>query len=352
MENRETNRDKEQIQQNAPSDEIDLRELFRAIGNWFKGIAENLVLGVVIIRRHTLKNKWLLIALLVIGSGLGTSTGFLLDRFYSSSMVVNSYYLNAEIVENIIDKLDELCNDLDYPVLAQQLDVSLDIAKQIRSFSYEKFVTEEEKLEFEIFKETLKNQIDDEDKLDEILPKIELQNQSTYKIRATTYNNAIFPVLEEKIEAYFKNNPYLKKRIEIDRQNKVAKIEKLKYEQTRLDSLKDVLYSNLQKLAVQKRDGSNNVILGEGQLVNPMEVFSRDISFYEEVLALQRQLYIQPEFEVIEGFVKFNSPSSAGFIERAFYGGLIGLGLGYTLIILLGINAYLSEFERKKMENN
>lgn len=95
------------------------------------------------------------------------------------------------------------------------------------------------------------------------------------------------------------------------------------------------------------RDGSNNVILADEQTTNPISVFNESRKAYAKKLEIQRELYLTPQFELIDGFTVYSQPASPGLIKLGFYGGLSGLGLAAIIIILSLFLQYLDKIEEK-----
>jgi hypothetical protein len=54
-------------------------------------------------------------------------------------------------------------------------------------------------------------------------------------------------------------------------------------------------------------------------------------------------LYLQNDFEVVDGFTEFSKPTSDGPIRTSGYAILIAIGLGYLLVALFSFNKYLSK---------
>jgi hypothetical protein len=157
------------------------------------------------------------------------------------------------------------------------------------------------------------------------------------------YNPTVVHELEVAIVNYFKNNEYIKKRIEVNKTNMIARKQKLLSESLKLDSLKEVIYANYQNMAAQSRQGSNNVILSDKAVTNPIEIYNQDLSFYNEIQSIDRALYLQNDFEIVDGFTEFSKPTSAGPVRASGYGILIAIGLGYILVALSGFNKYLAK---------
>jgi hypothetical protein len=96
-------------------------------------------------------------------------------------------------------------------------------------------------------------------------------------------------------------------------------------------------------MAAQSRSGSNNVILSDKAVTNPIEIFNQDLTIYNEIQYIDRSLYLQNDFEVVDGFTEFSKPSSASPLRASAYGILIALGLGYAMVALFSFNKYLSK---------
>jgi LPS O-antigen subunit length determinant protein (WzzB/FepE family) len=131
-------------QKSNSSDEIDLRELFSAIGNFFKSIFFNFILFIVAIKNAIIKNIKLIFILGLVGGILGIVVHFITPDVYKSSILLRSTYLNGRLMESTIDKLQLLTEDEDRTQLAKALKIDTAIANNIVGFSYEPFVSEEE----------------------------------------------------------------------------------------------------------------------------------------------------------------------------------------------------------------
>lgn len=131
--------------------------------------------------------------------------------------------------------------------------------------------------------------------------------------------------------------------MEITKANHLARKQKLLSESQKLDSLKAVIYANYQSMAAQSRQGSNNVILSDKAVTNPIEIFDQDINLYNEIQSIDRALYLQNDFEVVDSFTEFSEPSSAHPAEILGIGTLIAIGFGYILVALFSFNKYLDK---------
>lgn len=329
------------------SDEIDLGVLFSKIGDFFKNIGLGFLRFLALLRRVPLENKLLFSALIIVSLATGISYSSLLKKkFYSTTMILSSEYLNKRIVDNTIDKLNLLAEEEEKSGLAKVLNVPNELAENIHDFEAKPFVAETELIELEVLKEQLKNFQSDkknEKVIEQVIQRIEIENRHAYEITVRVYNPTVVRELESAIVNYFKNNDYLKKRVEISKTNRLARKQKLIKDSQKLDSLKEVIYANYQNMAAQSRQGSNNVILSDKAVTNPIEVYEQDMNFYNEIQVLDRALYLQNDFEVVDGFTEFSEPSSDGPVRVSAYAILIAIGLGYLIVALTKFNKYLDK---------
>ena len=324
---------------NSSSDEIDLRELFSSIGNFFKSIFTGFIMIIVRFRNATVKHFKLLLAFGIIGGFTGIALNYVLPDYYSSYMLINSKYSSGRLMENSVDKLHQLCAEKNYSQLATLLDIDTVKAKNLKGFSYEPFVSEEEIVELEVLKEQLKGKIDDEETINKFVEKLKLDNKATYKIFVHVFDNEKLKDLQEPLVNYFRENEYVSKRLEIEKDNLKAKAATIKEELARLDSLKRILMKSDNLFS-----GSNNVIMGD-EKVYAMAIFEESKIQYKELQEIEEEIYLMPSFELIDGFTVFSKPDSPGLIKLGFYSGLVGLGIAYIVILIFGFNKYLNKVE-------
>ena len=87
-----------QQQPSYQDDEIDLRKLFQAIGNFFVNIGHGFINIVLATRRATSNYKILLIAAIVVGLVAGLAFNKFSKPYYQTSLLIKSDYLNTKLV--------------------------------------------------------------------------------------------------------------------------------------------------------------------------------------------------------------------------------------------------------------
>lgn len=331
------------------SDEIDIIQLFRGIGRGFKNLGMNTVAAIAGLRNIFFTNKVFFLIVMISGLVLGGSYfQFLSKKFFKSSMIVSCDYLNNRIMKNSIDKLNLLCIESDREGLAAELKIEKNLANNIRRFNFQPFALEKDLVEMEVLKEQLKGAfIDKKELLDDILKKIDIENKRAFEIEVLIYNPDIVKNLEAALVNYFASNDYIKRRVEINTENLLATKLKLIRDSDKLDSLKQVLYQNLKSMATQNREGSNNVILSDKYLTDPIEIYSEDLDLHEDLMEINEKLYLKSDFEVIDGFTVFKEPESASLLKILAISLLVSWLVGYLIIGLWKFDQYLASFSKK-----
>lgn len=315
------------------TDEIDLTYVFKWIGRGFNRLGNSTLYSLASLRNVFLTNRLFFLGIITLGLIFGTVYSELLKKkFYKATMVLSCDYLNTQILKNTIDKLNLLCKEEEREGLAEVLKIDSKTAKNIQEFDFKTFVSEDDVVEMEILKTQLNNvAADKKDLVSKVISKLEIENKSAYEISALVYNPDIVKQIEKALITYFRGSEYIKRRIDINKLNLTDRKSKLLKESNKLDSLKAVLVRNYQTLGKTSR-GSNNVILGEENLANPLDVFKQDLELHKEILEIDKRLYLQPDFELVEGFTTFKEPESASLPKILFIAFWISFVMGYLII--------------------
>jgi hypothetical protein len=333
------------------SDEVDLTQFFRWIGRGFGRIGNAFIGGLAGLRNIFFNNRLFFAGIILVGLALGTAYSEILKKkFYKSTMVLSCDYLNTQILENTIEKLNLLCGEQEREGLSEVLLIDRAIAKNIQKFEFEPFVSEDDVVEMEVLREQLNNVASEKkDIVEKVLKKLSVVNKNAYQISALVYDPEIVKPLEKAVINYFRNNEYIKRRIAINKVNLTSRKQKLMSDSRKLDSLKSVLYQNYQTLGKTSR-GSNNVILGEESLTNPLDVFKQDLELNKEILEIDEKLYVQPDFELVDGFTTFKEPESASLAKILIIAFFVSWAMGYLIIGAWRFDQLLASYNTKKAQ--
>jgi hypothetical protein len=330
------------------SDEIDLTQFFSWIGRGFSRLGNFMLYSIATLRNLFFNNRLFFLGIILIGLILGAVYSELLKKkFYKTTMVLSCDYLNTQILENTIDKLNLLCEETEREGLAEVLKLDPQTAKNIQQFDFKPFVSEDDVVEMEVLRTQLNNVAADKKELvEKVMKKLEIENKNAYEISVIVYNPDVVKPLEKALVNYFKNAEYIKRRIDINKANKTQLRLKLVRESRKLDSLKTVLMQNYQFMAKTGR-GSNNVTVGEDKMTDPLDVYKEDMDINKEILEIERDLYIQPDFEVVEGFTTFKQPESASLLKILFISFWVSFFMGYVIIGAWRFDQLLSKYPTK-----
>lgn len=337
---------------NTPENgEIDLRELFAAIGRFFNRIGRSIVLAILGLRRATIRYKWLILALMLLGAGMGFLSYNAFNPYYSSQMVVNSRYYSAEMMENAIQELNQLAGESNDAILARKLGLSPAQAAQIRSFETAPVTTTEDMVAIE----SMLQQIKSSEELKDPLLHTDLRDRLTktfynFEVLVTVYDISILDALEKGLSQYLYDNDYVKRRVSAENENLRLLRDKLRQDQKQLSQLKTLQAEAYRRIAETGQTGSNNVIFGTPETVNaPLNVYLQDLDFSRELLETNKKLELNRALEVVSGFTPYGRPASLSFKGQLMTGALIGLGIAYLIIMLLSINKALNRYETSRL---
>jgi hypothetical protein len=329
-------------------DEIDLTQFFSWVGRGFSRLGNSILYGLATLRNLFFNNRLFFFGVILLGLILGAMYSELLKKkYYKTTMVLSCDYLNTQILENTIDKLNLLCQEEEREGLAEALTIDQTTAKNIQRFDFKPFVSEDDVVEMEVLRTQLNNVAPDKKEIvEKVMEKLKIENKNAYEISVLVYNPDVVKALEKALVNYFKNTEYIKRRIDINKANQTQLKGKLVRESKKLDSLKIVLLQNYQAMAKATR-GSNNVTVGEEKMTDPLEVFKQDLEINKEILEIEHDLYIQPDFEVVEGFTTFKQPESASLFKILFMAFWASFAMGYLIIGAWRFDQLLARYSTK-----
>jgi hypothetical protein len=259
-------------------------------------------------------------------------------------MILTSDYFNKRLIENTIEKLNTFAREADKKGISRELGLVDSVAAKIIEFEVKPFIAENELIGLEVLREqltTLAAQTKSEGVIEDVLERIEIENRHAFEITVRTLSPTIIGYIQKALVTYLHDNEYIKKRIESNQISLRARREKLINDLGEMDSLKGIIYANYKSMAVQQRQGSNNVILSDKSVTNPVEIYEQDLIIYNQLQVVDEQLRLQRDFEVVEGFTEFTEPATPGLFRTVFYSLLLGIVVAYLDVALRALNRYL-----------
>jgi hypothetical protein len=335
-------------QEKPASDEIDIGEVVRKIGSGIRIGWVGFMRFLAVLRAVPIENKFTFVAIIVVSNVMALSYSVLLDEeYYESTMVVSSQYLNKRLIDITIAKLDVLAEEKEDAGLARVLGIPDSLAKDVIGFSGRTYLSEAELIDLELLKEQIRTAGQDVEAgiTDEILRRIEIENRHTFEITVRTLKADVMPSLQEALVNYIKNSEFVRRRLYITKTGLEERRLKLASELKKIDSIKMLINANYRQMAEAGRSGSNNVILSDRTVADPIEVVKQDLKLYDELQFVDRQLYLQTDFEVIDGLTEFSEPASPTIPKLILVAVLIGFLVAYLDVALRSFDKYLANIK-------
>lgn len=334
------------------SDEIDIKEVFAAIGRFFSRIGNGIIVTIISIRYATRRYAKLILACMLIGAGIGYLGYLSFEPYFASELTLSSRYYSSEMLKSAVEELNQLAGEGNQRILARKLNITPEQAATIRTFEVKPVTTTKEIIEVEnLLQQITANTQLTEDQLEEIRKRL-LANFNSFKLIATFYNVSVLDPLEEGIVSYLEDNDYIRRRVAVEQENLLVLRNKILREQERLERLKTLQTEVYGKLAETGQAGSNTVILNASEKNNdPRIVFQEDLLFSKELQRTNEKLELNRGLEIVSGFTPYGAHASLSLKGQLIFGALIGIGVAYLIILLIGINQALNRYEAKHLNS-
>jgi LPS O-antigen subunit length determinant protein (WzzB/FepE family) len=249
------------------SGEIDLVELF--------------LQGINVIRA----NFWVIVLFFCLGTALGVGYYYSSSKVYESTMVISSNILTRSYSENLVDRLTRHRRESNFVAVMSLLGVSETTAKSIADID-------------------IKN----------ISKADDLKDPGNFIITAYVLDQEVLPELQKGLIHYIENNEYVKIRVEQNRNYLKQTLAKIEQEIKDMEEFKQKIVS-----------GAFFQIAKGNVMFDPTTVNSKILELTKERINLQNSIALSNSVQVIEGFSKFQRPTSPKLSVSMIAGSLVGL---------------------------
>lgn len=306
----------EKLPDNTENQEVDLGQLFIAIGKMFEkffnfiGKIFKAFFSIIIYSLKPLVNN---IKMVLITLMLASVIGFVLEKVskpvYVSDMLVKPYFDSKYQLASNVDYFNALIQSEDYNQLSQIFEFDTIVAKQLIGFEIEigPETPNELLVEYDNYVKRLDSTLaqDQDLSFDSFIENRGILSGSIFSITAESHKNDIFTSLERGFEKTFKNEYSEKvkdlrdKSIEIRRKTYSKQIE-------RNDSLQQ-LY--LAVLKTESEDGGNFSVKGllpmtkEKTVTHEFELYHQEIRLRDSIRSLDEKMITKSEYyDVLSNF--------------------------------------------------
>lgn len=330
-------------QEQNQSDEVDLGQLFKLIGNAFNrffkfigsilnGIFLAFVWIVFFFKKHLIK--------FVIAGIVGIALGFILQKtsepVYKSYITVKQNYDTGENLYNAVSYYNDLVEQEDISTLENVLGVKQEALSSIIDFDIESVISENQKLkEYDDFLKTLDTTVAKTINYELFIKNNNDYNHKYQQITIKAKQRNSFSAVFNKIIENINSNPYFKREQEKDL--KELQDQALAISKSLIKS--DTLLSVYQKAIIKSAENNNEfqakITIDNKENTNStkeFELYAKDLELREKLVEIERE--IADKQHIIE---ITSSKQDSGSIDnrKEIFGKSIGLKTYYALILLV-----------------
>lgn len=268
-------------QQPQQSEEVDLGQLFKMIGNMFDrlfkfigNVLNNIYDLLLLLLIHLFKRlKWYALVIVV-----GVIIGYFLDKktpyLYGAKMQVETNYKSARQVYENISFLNQLAGvDRDSVELGKRLKIAPSEAASIMGFSIEPNIDENDKMKlFSDFRAQLDSLTRSTYSYQDYIEGLSFHSFGTHQIEVVSTDKFIYSKINKSIVKELANNNFLNEIKEVTLNNLNLKEKALEQQDKILDSLRNI-YINIRQSEAKKEtqglsNSGTNLFLGDADRQN------------------------------------------------------------------------------------
>jgi hypothetical protein len=309
------------------SDEIDLGQLFRMIGNGFNSLFR----GFLKVFLYLKKNAIILLALVLVGGGIGYSLGKVISKKLKTEVIVKPQMDSKNYLYDVIDEIQGNLKAKD-TVFFKSIGAD-DISFEGLQVSISRVKSEGGDEGDSQYLELLQS-FENTEAISDIV-RAELQNKSSYNHRITfLYKDAVLGEnFAEKIMNYINANDYFQGLITIYRTNATSRIE----ENNQLLKQVDEIISNYAKKmgADNAPVGNERIVLDNKESVNITGLFDLKNTLIRDIESKKIELEDRTEVIKVINFGK-SQPVQKSFFTKGIVIIPIGLVGLFFLVSLIG----------------
>lgn len=332
----------ENLPKNSQNEEVDLGQLFNAIGRLFEKLFSflgKILKGLFTTIIYTLKpvvNNFKLITIILFSAAI---LGFITEKFsepiYVSDMLVRPYFDSKYQLANNVDYFNALIDAENYQELSRIFEIDTVGASHLLGFEMEIGPETQNDLlqDYDNWIKTIDSTLAEDVSYEDYLENRDILAGKIFSIKATSTTHDIFPSLEQGFVKTFENE-YSQKLKKIRDSTILIKKAYHEIELKRVDSLQKVYLKIL-----EKESDKDQLSLGEGGLfpitqersiTREYELFQEELKARSAIRSLDEKLIEESDFyDILSGF------EDVGTIEKELY-------KRYSVVFPLIVLAFMS----------
>ena len=338
------------------SEEVDLGQLFKIIGdgfkrffqfigNIFKGLFHLLIVFLQFIRAHFV--KFAIAA--VVGVAVGWYWDYVSEDIYRSNMVVEPNFNSVQQLYNNIEFYNDLAEEEEYESLAEALNVSLDLAKTIKEFQIESFSDQTQKIkQFSEFISELDTISQQKVDYDDYLKNFNDINSPFHRITVEASNPTVAKNSQRAIIRSIETNDYFKLQKRINDLNLSVQDSILMSQIAEVDSLQHFI-KRIKVLEANKAESSTSINLGEtkGEENLEIQLLNQSTRLKSEIVNLNKEkARTQNTVNIISEFPQKGVKVNDFFRKKKILLPLLLVGLVFIVLLGLSLNNFLKSYNK------
>jgi len=350
----------DKLPQDSKSEEVDLGQLFNAIGRMFERLFAfigKIFKGLFSLIIYALKPIVLYFKIIAIILMVAAIIGFVLEKFeepvYSSKMLVKPYFDSKYQLANDVSYFNSLINSGNLKALSNVFEIDTTSAGELIGFNIEVGPETQNDLlkEYNDYVQTIDSTLAKELPFEEYIENRDILSGTIFSVQAKSRTNGIFTSLEKGFEKTFKNK-YSEKLKDIRDRTIEIKTTVYKNELRRIDSLQRIY---IEVLRNESENGKYTVgleglmpVTKEKTLTKEYELFKEEMTIRDSLKMLQQQLIKENDYyDILSGF------EEVGTIEKSFWKKYSLLFPAITMLIIILVYFifkafnFIKEYEQK-----
>lgn len=255
-------------------------------------------------------NFWLIIIFFLLGASIGFFHFSSAKKVYENKIVVNSNILTETYSKILLDDVNRHLDEADFALVAKQLNVSEDVAREIRT------------LKIEGLKPDAAPNATDSDR---------------FRITAEVYDQKILDDLQKGLIFFLESNDYVRVRVE---QNKTTTRQLLSNVQKEI--------ADMEAFKVKLFNGEFFQSIRGNVMFDPTTVNSKILDLKEKELTYKNSLELSGSVFIISGFNRFLSQTRPQLLLSLVAGASIGLTFVCLFIAFKSVRKLLRLAEASK----
>ncbi len=343
----------DKLPNNQTSEEVDLGQLFKAIGNLFdrfyrfiRSIFKSIFSVIIFALKAIIDNFKLIAVVLVVLAVAGYTLEKTKPKIYTSSMLVRPYFDTKYHMIKNIKYYDALLDNDEYRKLASIFNIHKDTIKKIKSFEVG-FAFESENnqlLRYERFLQSIDSTIAPNISFKDFIENEEISSGNEFEIIVESQKKDVFLDLREGINASFSNEYSMNKKKKKDSLNFIQKQNILEAIEE-IDSLQKVYIDVLEE---ESKSSISALKLGDGLALDKDKSNTREYELLNKEIQLRDQMR-KLDQEKVEEDVYYDVISdfqAVGELKKEFIDrySIIFPILGFLVLSLMFLTSKLIRF--------